>query len=228
VQVALTNFVDSVDRIRDVAAQIDIEVAHTSINSSVRRRHETLSWGSVVILSGFFEVFLREVVKAFVRDVCSLSRPFASLPPDLQKTHFTQGAQVLLNVARGRQRWFGTTTQQLALRLSSVLQQVPYDLVWEAFADTKSNPTAETVEGILKGCAVARPWQAVATHAPRGRSAPVLKLELDSFIAVRNECAHTGRPSLTPSTSDLRGYADTVVDIGNGVLGSLRQRVATV
>lgn len=227
---AFANFQVSVNRVRDVANQIDVEVGLPTMGPAVRSRHETLGCGSVVILSGFFETYLKDVVRAFVRDVCALARPFTTLPKELKRTHMLSGAQVLLNVARGRGRWITSTADQILTRLSSVLQPhpSPYDLLWEAFADTRANPGSTTIENILKGCAIKKPWEKLATHAARGRSAVALQFEIDSFIGMRNECAHTGRPTVTPTTTMLRDYADSVVDVGTGVLGALQDRLAHV
>ncbi len=98
---ALAAFVQSLGRVANVAAHVDAE-AGISLNPGVRDRHETLLSGSVIILSGYFESFLKDVVKAFIDDICARSVPFTNLPPRLRDTHYNNGALMLQRFVSGK------------------------------------------------------------------------------------------------------------------------------
>jgi hypothetical protein len=110
----------------------------------------------------------------------------------------------------------------------SVQATVPYDLFWEAFAATNSNPGATTVENILQRCDVKKAWLSVSQKSIRKHSAHTLKTALDAFIKLRNECAHTGKALHVPTMGELRGYVELLTDIGEGVTGVLEARLATL
>lgn len=226
-QVALRDFDLSAGRIEKVADHIDSEVAQAHL-PLVRERHETLGCGSIVILSGFFETFLRDVVQAYIRDVNAISAPFSSLPKRMRTTHYSEGAALLHRVARGRARWVRDTQEGILGRLQTVQLAPPYELVWEAFADTGSNPDAETVKAVLARCDISEAWKAIAARSRRKRTALTLKTALDNFIALRHECAHTGRASIVPTTSTLRDNVESLRDIASGIAGVLVDRVNTL
>jgi hypothetical protein len=103
--------------------------------------------------------------------------------------------------------------------------------VWEAFAETGGNPGSEVIADFLKRFGVERPIETLASNVflpssnPGGAavnlSPPVLSTMLDSFIAIRNECAHTGQATNTPTASDVLGYCDLLEAIAAGIVATL-------
>src|SRR5690242_4207287 len=94
-RVALANLDMSLTRIEDILVQIHSE--STTLDARVRSRHETQQSASCVLLCGYLETFLRQVVEAFFRDVQLSGATFMSLPEKLRNHHFEAGA-ILLGV----------------------------------------------------------------------------------------------------------------------------------
>jgi hypothetical protein len=105
--------------------------------------------------------------------------------------------------------------QDLARRLASTGATTPYELVWEAFAETKSNPGPDQIGEFLKRFDIERPIETLA--AAMKLSQNTLVLNLKSFMCVRHECAHTGSAQVMPTTSDLRSYCDLIELVANGI-----------
>ena len=93
---------------------------------------------------------------------------------------------------------------------------MPYEILWEAFAQTQANPGPEEVSSYLKRFHVDAPLPTLA--AAMNTTPNTLALRLTSFMEIRNECAHTGKAKNVPTTSDLRGYCQLLEDIGNGIV----------
>jgi hypothetical protein len=232
----LQDFRDSIARIRDVADDITAEAPSALSDPAVRRRHETIQFASTVILSGYFESFLRDLARAYIRDISRLALPFAGLPAVVRHSHFEYGGQVLANVAKAERKGapsrFPTNTADIAARLHSVGQAVPYNLVWEAFADTGANPGPLVVGDYLRRMGVAKVWPTLGlktTASAAHQTETWLTVNLESFIAVRNECAHGGSASVQVLPSDLKRYCDLLEVLGAAmvaVLEDVRQGLA--
>jgi competence ComEA-like helix-hairpin-helix protein len=96
--------------------------------------------------------------------------------------------------------------------------------LWEAFAVTQGNPRPDVVEKMLEGLGVDNRHPRMDLALGGGYAA--VRLALDLFIDVRNECAHTGSATKIPSTSDLRSYCDTIERIAAAVVQVLEGRMA--
>jgi hypothetical protein len=228
VRSALSAFKASLSRVNGIASHVDSEVVLAAGNAVVRERHETLLCGAVVISTGYFESFIHDLVRAFIKGVCALGRPFATLPARLQKTHYVNGAALLHRFVTNKAPWITDTQVQLIERLDSVRAALPYELFWEAFAATNSNPGPRTVEDILQRCAITNPWGQVSVNSPSKRSKTILETGLASLIGLRNECAHTGKAARIPTTTELRGHVDLLTEIGEGMTVTLETRLSTL
>ena len=97
----------------------------------------------------------------------------------------------------------------------------PYELLWEAFADTKQNPGPATIKDYLERFGVKNPWSRlivkVKTRQPAW-SENSLILSLRSFIEVRNECAHSGRASNIPTTVDVRQHCELLQETAEAIV----------
>ncbi|MBX3273178.1 MAG: hypothetical protein KF729_23135 [Sandaracinaceae bacterium] len=227
-QVVLQDFREALGRIRDVADSILAEAPLALGDPSVLRRHETIQFASTVILSGYFESFLRDLARAYIRDICGLGVPFAGLPKVVRYSHFEHGGNVLAHVARAEKKGepprFPTSATDLAARLHSVDHSVPYSLVWEAFAETGANPGPQVIAEYLRRMGVEKAWPTVG-----GKTAAIaahqtetwLVANLRSFIGVRNECAHAGAASVQVLPSDLRNYCDLFEALATAMVGVL-------
>ena len=87
-----------------------------------------------------------------------------------------------------------------ARRLASVnAAQLPYEILWEAFADTQANPGPEEISSFLKRFHILKPLPTLASAM--NVTPETLALSLRSFMGIRNECAHTGSTKNIPTTT---------------------------
>jgi hypothetical protein len=219
-QTAFPNLKASVDTVRAISNEIDAHVQEALKNPAIQARHETTLCAATVILSGFLESFLREMAEEVISDICGRGVPFDSLPSKIRVAHYSEGALYLQKMARQEKKENPLILAQaadVARRLASVgAPQLPYEILWEAFADTQANPGPEQVGAFLKRFHIERPLPTLA--GAMGVLENNLLLRLTSFIEIRNECAHTGSARNVPTTNDLLGYCDLVEEIGKGIL----------
>lgn len=226
-RVALTAFNGSLNRVRDISQDIDANISAALASPAIRERHETVQCASTVILSGYFESFLKALAEAFIRDLCKKGLPFTTLPEDVRHAHFIEGGKVLTKSATAKRSnrvsWILADGTDIARRLHSVNSLTPYELVWEAFADTESNPGPDVVGKYLSRFGIKKAWPSLA--AKIGIKENLLITQLKSFIAVRNECAHTGAAIHVPSPSQLRDYCDLLTKLGTGIVELLEDHL---
>jgi hypothetical protein len=223
IQNALDNLKASLTRVRDIAADIDAHAQCALADKAVQARHDTTLYAAAVILSGFLESFLREVAEEMITEICSRAIPFHSLPSKIRATHYWEGGEHLRDVARKERKeqpLLLTKAADVARRLASVAStQGPYEILWEAFADTQANPGSKEIGEFLSRFDVEKPIPTLAAAMNWTENTVVLRLE--SFIRVRNECAHTGATSIKLTTTDLTGYCDLIDEVGGGVVSTL-------
>lgn len=201
--------------------------ASEALASAALPTTNAIQCASIVLLSGYFETFLVEGVKRFIQAVNELGKPFGSLPEKVRHLHFVNGGTALARLAkRERKDTPGVTalSEDLAQRLASVNAVQGYSLVYEAFIDTRSNPGADVVRDLLSAFEIRDPWRRMDPHCD-GQS-NVLKTFLDSFIALRNECAHRGTTASPPTTAELRAYVNNLDTIARSFVGVLVERLA--
>ncbi len=227
-QNALPNLKSSLDKVRAIVDDIDAHAQDALKDAIVLARHETTLCAATVILSGFLESFLREIAEEMISDICRRSVPFNQLPSKIRVTHYWDGALHLREMARQERKAdpvILAETADAARRLASVDgAQLPYEIVWEAFADTQANPGPDEIGDFLRRFDVNEPLVTLATamKMPNNR----LALNLRSFMKVRNECAHTGRAVHVPTTSAVRDYCGLVEEVGAGILAIFQNILA--
>jgi hypothetical protein len=223
---ALRDFQVALVRVRGITFDIDAALAAALADRTLRDRHEIMQCACAAILSGYFEAFLKDVAEAFIGEVSALRIPFASLPKPIQKAHYAKGGMVLTGkqTSKGKYSWVSATPDDIARRLASV-RAVPYDLLWEAFADTQANPAPDVVRELLGLTGLAKSWNKLATKT--GTSEQTLETQLESFLAVRNECAHTGKATVIPTPGDIRGYTAFFAKLSRGIVNILEDHLAS-
>lgn len=105
----------------------------------------------------------------------------------------------------------------------SVTLGLNYTLVWEAFADTKSNPRPDVIAELLRLFDIGDPWKAI--DAKTGGKGEILRTFLDTFIETRNRCAHTGSNASPPSSQEIREDIDRILLLGNALVEVLEDRL---
>jgi hypothetical protein len=232
-QTALAALNSSLDRVRELATFISRETSLALSDPTVLARHETQQCGAVVLLTGYFETFLKDVVKAYLASLCTTGIPFASLPEKLRRTHFEAGGKVITEVARssGRVPRFGSISLEDAVfRLYSPTAGEPtYSILWEAFADTGQNPRPNVVKEILNNLGISEVWPKLSNRVSLSlqRTVPdsALIINLENLIEIRNECAHTGRVSPIPGPSAIIEFASNLGQIGSGIVSLLTDEI---
>lgn len=221
-QNALPNLKASLEKVRAITDDIDAHVQDALKDPAVQARHETTLCAATVILSGFLESFLRENAEEMIADICSCAVPFDQLPSKIRITHYWDGAAHVREIARkerGASPLLLAKAADAARRLASVGgPQLPYEILWEAFADTQANPGPQEISEYLKRFHISDPLPRLAAAINANMTENTLVLRLRSFMEIRNECAHTGSAKNVPTTSDVRDYCKLLEDVGTGIV----------
>jgi len=219
-QKALPNLKASLDRVRAITNDIDSHAQDALRDPAVQARHETTLCASTVILSGFLESFLRDVAEEVISDICTRGVPFNTLPSKIRVAHYSDGALYLQEMARLEKKEnpvILTKAADAARRLASVGgSQLPYELLWEAFAETQANPGPDQISAFLRRFHIDQPLPTLA--GAMSTSENNLLLRLRSFMEIRNECAHTGSAANVPTTNDVLGFCSLIEEIGTGMV----------
>lgn len=212
---AINDLETSLNRIEALVNHIVANTGAALANSTIRELHETQQCGAVVLLTGYFEVFLKDMVKIFIVTLSASGVAFNSLPDQIRNRHYEGGGEVLKKASSsargtGRALYGAATRENIATRLSSVSSSsgTPYEIVWEAFVDTDGNPGPEVVKAIATGVGLTDLWRLISNHRipdPRW-SGDTLKSTLSTLIAKRNECAHTGRVLPVPTATEIYDF----------------------
>ena len=219
---ALAAFRADIDRIDAVS---DWLASPPALRPEMLAAAKAIGCGCVVLLSGYFESFIRACMRGFILQVNGLGKPLAIMPRSMRYTHFQQGARALEKQIR-RDKKSGNTTQSedLANRLASFGSVSGYQFAWEAFAETHANPGPNVIGELLSKVGVKSAWARLKGVTTPGRGD--LELFLTSFIEIRNDCAHTGGASSNPTASDLREYGDNLDALAAAMVKVLQNRIA--
>ncbi|MCP3167408.1 HEPN domain-containing protein [Myxococcus qinghaiensis] len=221
---ALADFGASLKRIRTLANSILAATGAALAEPMIRELHETQQCGAVVLMTGYFEAFLKELVRRFIEDLSISGVTFAELPEGIRNRHFEGGGDVLTRASefarKGRATPFGNATREdIVARLHSASNAAgSYQILWEAFADTQANPAPRVVKEIAKNLGIKEFWPAVSTHSGNSSrwSDSALTTKLDDLIVKRNACAHTGTVSPIPTATDILDFTDMLEALGTG------------
>ena len=186
------------------------------LTSGALRASQPVSCGVVVLLSGVFEVFLKNCVSGYVCLLNDKKLPANAISEKMLLKHFRDGGGALVaEVKRVLKNKKGPTDpvvfssiEDLVKRLGARAASGLTELAWEPFAETKGNPGPDVVRDILTGLDVQEGWSLIQQEAHLLTNGVVnLKTWLEAFIDLRNECAHTGASSNAPTTSEIREHA---------------------
>jgi hypothetical protein len=219
---ALADFQSEISRIDKVA---DWLITPDALESKMMPATVAIRCGAVVLLSGYFETFLKDCMCKFITQVNGLGKPLSTLPGKMKITHFENGARALSKEIRKAKKINDTSLcEDLAARLASVSASTGYTLAWEAFADTDANPGPSIVGGLLSSVGIEDPWRKIKAVPPGGLGD--LDLVLTSFIEMRNECAHSGNTTSPPTASDLTQYGQNFAGLGTAIVVVLETRLS--
>jgi len=228
-QQALADFETSLDRIRALVKHVVANTGAALSDPAIRGLHETQQCGAVVLLTGYFEAFLKDLVRMFIDGLSRSGVTFGALPDSIRNGHFEGGGRVLTKASeaarKGRTTPFGNPTREdIVARLHSAMSPPgSYQILWEAFADTEANPGPEVVKGMAERLGLKNFWPTVSNKSgdPSRWAATALSSKLDDLISKRNECAHTGKVSPVPTASEILDYVDMLAALAKGFVGAL-------
>jgi hypothetical protein len=223
---ALKSVTTSLDGVRLVLDDLVREATSRRRRAGFFDRREVILSSLIVTISGYFEAFLIEFAQEFASTLSAKQVPFSKLPTKIQLTHFRVGGRILTEACKPKPRPPVTAAREdVASRLASVSSS-SYDLLWEAFAETRSNPGSEAIKDYLSAMAVANGFGEVADFLTRKdpnrpQSATVLSQSLDALIERRNECAHSGASSQQLDEITVREYCDLIEHLAIGISGAV-------
>lgn len=202
--VAAQDFAASLMNIELVGAQLSEPAALMPSQLTVTN---AMCCASVVLLSGYFEDFLKSIIREFIENINALSLPKNMIPAELISAHYAGGSDALAWAVKvDKNSGTSSRAEDLSRRLGSFGASGACILAWESFANTKSNPGASVVATLLRGLMIPGGWTEInALTSAHGR----LDTFLTSFMEMRNICAHTGRHSTPPTGLDIQEYAAT-------------------
>lgn len=221
----LTEYISSVGHIREVCNWLSTPPALTVQALPVNR---SMCCGCVLLLSGYFESFLKDSIETFINKLNSLRLPIASIPREMVYQHFEGGAEHVRTYSKKDK----SENVDLSLihvkdflsRLSSITSEDDeYQLVWEAFANTKSNPNTDVVKDLLSNVGIKKTWPKINDLATNKGQLDVF---LRSFIEVRNICAHTGTHNTPPRPSEILEFCDNFEEIATCLMILLSSRIS--
>jgi hypothetical protein len=221
---ALASFKASLGRVRDIITDMDSNAAQALRDAATRARFETIRCACMVILSGFFESFLRNTAEESVKDMSSRGLPFSALPQRVRATHFTEGAAALMKISKEEKKQNSMVkSEDMLRRLASVNTGLNYELVWEAFADTRSNPGPSTVREFLNRFGIEESGNKLALKMKTSQGSS--DLILFTFMQLRHECAHAGSAVNVPTTTETLGYCDFLETLASGIEATLQEHL---
>jgi hypothetical protein len=228
---ALADFASSLNRIRALANSIVTGTPAALADPAQLSLHETQQCGAIVLLTGYFEAFIKDLVRRFIEELSTCGVPFAGFPKDIRNRHFEGGGRVLTKASEAARRRratpFGNAPREdIVARIHSASSPSgSYQIVWEAFADTEANPSPDVVARIARDLGVGNFWRTVSRKSgdPKRWSDTAITSELSDLIAKRNECAHTGKASPVPTAADVLEFADLLESVGGGFVSALEE-----
>src|SRR5688500_7721632 len=96
-QTAISDFRADLSRVQKLSAWLTTPAALTT---DMMKATWAVRCGAVVLLSGYFESFLRRCMAAFIRDLNGLNKPISKLPQKIRYTHFEIGGKVLTQLLK--------------------------------------------------------------------------------------------------------------------------------
>ncbi|WP_147466164.1 MAE_28990/MAE_18760 family HEPN-like nuclease [Pseudomonas syringae] len=218
--VATDEFSSSLDTVETVAQSLSSPAA---LKPSQLTSTNAVSCSIIVLLSGYFESYLKDIIKEYIESINNLNKPLTTIPLSMQLKHYSGGAEALIWASKTDKKLKSTSiSQDLTRRLGS-LDKSRYYLAWESFANTKSNPGTDTISTLLSGLEIDKGWGLINDlNKSHGR----LDMFLTSFMEMRNVCAHTGRHQTPPSGADLINYIEKFRALGECIDMTMGVRLA--
>lgn len=202
VRQAYSDFAQNLNRIESV-----LEVADGFLRGSRRERYDTANAmidASLVLLSAFFEGYLRDLGREFADEISKKDILFNDLPMKVQETHIWH-TPTWIN--RTKPPLLRGDIEDVARRYGSPFGRIDgrYELVSECYGDCLGNPTFVSVNEAFNRMGIG-----ITKAAKRSGLITVNSFEnwLKGFSELRNRIAH-GSYGMGPTPlGDARKYVD--------------------
>jgi hypothetical protein len=209
IRAPFTEFSESARPILKLMERIQSEAPQALRDKDLPAQHNTMQLGSVVLLSGYLESFLRSACESYFAELLSKGHGMDRLGDEYLKIHLREGAGHLSDLVRRelkQKKHALADSSSFVRRLVAPIMDTTKSPVWEAFARTQGNPSPEVLSDMLKGLGINGGFDAVEKALGNKYSANTLAQRLRNLNDLRNECAHTGTASSVPQPS-------TVIDL---------------
>ncbi|MDP9901291.1 hypothetical protein [Variovorax ginsengisoli] len=201
-----TEFADSARPIEQLMRRIQNESPAALRDADLRTQHHTIQFGSVVLLSGFLESFLRVNCENYFAQLSAKGFGMDRLGFDFLEIHIREGAGHLADMvkreSKHRPKTLGNSSA-FVRRLVAPIADAAKSPAWEAFARTQGNPSAEVVKAVLQGLGIRGGLNSLEGAIQGRYSASTIEQLLKNFIELRNECAHSGSSVNVPQPSTI-------------------------
>lgn len=223
-------FSDSAKPICKLMAEVHANASEALRNKVIRDKNNAVQCASVVILSGYLESNLKNNALAFFRFLERRGRNMSHLPESFVSRHYEAGAKELERVAKGekRRKTGFQDSSNFVRRLAEPATSPSALPIWEAFAVTRGNPGPEVIKEFLAAFEVKDPLGSVSKSISETYSAAILGSKLQSFIDIRNECAHTGSAKSVPYPSEINEYIQFLRHLTLGIGRVLEARAKEI
>jgi len=204
IRASYTKFSESSGPILKVMARIQAEAPAAMRDKDLSKQHHAMQHGSVVLLSGFLESFLRSVCEVFFLELHGRGVGFKELKKYYLDIHLREGAAHLADLVKRESKKKTSAlsdSSAFARRLGAPFSDESKAPVWEAFARTKGNPSSSVVKSVLSTLGVNGGFDSLSEAIGKKYSPTVMIQFLDTLIELRNESAHTGSTSSVPPPS---------------------------
>lgn len=198
------NFVSSVRPIEHLMERIQLEAIQAMRDGKLRAQHASIQCGSIVLLSGYLEAFLRSCCENYFVELSSRGVGMQHLGQKYLEVHLREGAGFLADIIKRESRKNASSlpdSSAFVKRLVAPIADASKSPAWEAFARTQGNPSAKVIKQFLAGLGISGGLGSLDAAIDGRYSANTIEQLLTNFIDVRNECAHSGVSAslLTPS-----------------------------
>jgi len=180
-----------------------------------------LTDASIILVSAYFENFLREIGSEFAKEIQGIVPNFYSLPIEIQDTHVDY---IPHWIQRTRPSLDRSEKEEVARRYGSPFPSgLNYELIGESFGDCLANPNCETVNDMFK----LRMGIKITQKASINSNVIIAQYSgwLKTFNDIRNAIAH-GDPTRSPvAPSDVRYYVSNFSILSNFMIGIIQSRL---
>lgn len=206
IRATFSDFSEAAHPVKKLMLRVQNESSSALKDSALRAQHHTMQLGSVVLMSGFFESFLRALCENYFAELLTKGFGMQKLGTDYLEIHLREGAGHLADLVKRESKKKPLSlsdSSAFVRRLVAPITDASKAPVWEAFSRTQGNPSPDVVKNILSGLGI-KGGLASIEGATGGRySASSIEQLLRNFVELRNECAHTGSAKNVPQPSTV-------------------------